>query len=157
MKALTLILLASLSIAQTSGSAWQTLKSLAGEWQAISPDGKVYRVRYQVISSGSAVMETLNPPDEPDMVSVYHQDGGRIAMRHFCSANNQPSLEAEATAGSSLQFRFVSASNLRSPAAGHIHGLVMEFASADQIRHRWTWRENGKDSVLVLNLQRKRR
>jgi hypothetical protein len=55
-------------------------------------------VSYQLISGGAAIMERIMPPNEPSMVSIYHLDGDKLMMTHYCSAGNQPRMQAEAQA-----------------------------------------------------------
>lgn len=157
--ALAFICLLFNAILGQSGAAagFDKLKSLAGEWQAILSDGKVHKVLYQIASGGSALVETLMPPDEPSMMSIYHVDGDKLVMTHYCSAGNQPRMRAVVTGTDikSLNFKFVGATNLAKSSDGHMHGLTITFKDKDQIRHTWTWREGGKEMMSVFEFARK--
>jgi len=61
------------------------LKSRAGEWEATTTEGKT-RVVYQVISNGTALLETIV---NGNMVSVYHPDGDTTLMTHYCGAGSR--------------------------------------------------------------------
>jgi hypothetical protein len=54
------------------------LKSLAGNWEGKSTDGKAIHASYKLVSGGTAVAETLSASGEPDMLTVYHSNGGRL-------------------------------------------------------------------------------
>ena len=41
------------------GSVFEKFKALAGEWEGQRADGQAVKVSYQVLSGGSAVVETL--------------------------------------------------------------------------------------------------
>src|SRR5687767_712785 len=69
-----------------ASAAFEKLKSLVGEWQGKSPEGVEASLTYQLISGGTAVMETLKPANEPGMVTIYHLNGDRVMMTHYCSA-----------------------------------------------------------------------
>jgi hypothetical protein len=148
------------ALAQSRAFAgFDKLKSLAGQWQATLPDGKIHKVIYEVASGGSALVETLIPPDEPSMMSIYHMDGDKLAMTHYCSAGNQPRMLAVVTEADikSLRFVLVDATNLAGPSDGHMQSLTIRFKDSAHIRHEWTWREGGKDNLSVFDFERKRR
>lgn len=157
MKLLTMIAILALPAYAETAAAWlQRLQSLEGQWTGVASDGRPRQVAYQAISGGAAVMETLTPPDEPSMVTVYHLDRDKIAMTHYCSAHNQPFLRAAPPVqeGAGADFRFVSAANLARPESGHIHRAVITIAGSGGLRHEWTWREKGVESVITMKFTR---
>jgi hypothetical protein len=142
-----------------AAAAFEQLKALAGEWEAPRPGGRVVRVTYELVSGGTAVLETLRPPDEPTMMSVYHVDGDAIAMTHYCSIGNQPRMQAGVRPTGRidrLSFSFVDAGNLSSPAAGHMHALVLTFDGPDRLVHEWSWQEGGKATPSVFAFVRRK-
>src|SRR5690348_9833305 len=72
-----------------AAAAFSRLKSLAGEWQADTQTGKAY-LKYEVIAAGTAVMERETAEKMPEMLTVYHLDGKRLVLTHYCMAGNQP-------------------------------------------------------------------
>ena len=130
------------------------LKSLVGEWQGKGSDGKTITVSYELTSGGSAVIETLQPADEPRMVTIYHADNDKLMMTHYCSLNNQPRMRGVGD-DRSLTFSFVDATNLSSPAAPHMHNLVLTFQDKDHLMHEWTMKAAGQDRTVVFRLKRK--
>ncbi len=140
-----------------AAAGFEKLKSLAGEWQGQGPHG-LTKVSYQVVSGGTAVMETMVPEHEPSMVTLYHRDGDRFMMTHYCSSGNQPRMRAEATGGEfkSLNFTFIDITNLAKPADGHMQELVLNFQSKDQFTSVWTWRQDGRDTPSTFVLERKK-
>jgi hypothetical protein len=153
----------------TTATGFDKLKSLAGEWEAVGPDGAPVKISYEIISGGAAVMETRAPANEPSMVSIFHLDGDKLVMTHYCSAGNQPHMQAdphmqaermqtEIQRGEikALNFSFVSITNLSKPADGHMRKLSYTFRDKDHITQVWTWREAGKDAAATFDLVRKR-
>jgi len=133
------------------------LKSLAGKWEGKNPEGKPARVSYKVVSSGTAVLETLNPPEESEMVTLYTADGDRVALTHYCPTDNQPRMRSAAVTApvKELAFTFTGATNLASPDAGHMHKLVLNFDDASHFSQHWTWREKGVEKTEVFRFTRK--
>jgi len=125
--------------------AFAKLKGLAGSWEADSQRGKVSS-SYELISNGTALVEHIKVPGEEEMLTVYHLDGNRLVLTHYCTAGNQPHMQAEAYDPSTnrLVFNFVSGGNLSDPSKGHMHNVVLEFLSADAFSSKWMFQENGK-------------
>ncbi len=144
-----------LLFAQTNAGL-DRLKTLIGEWDGKTEDGRKVHASYKMVSNGTAVMETLTPPDESEMITVYYPDGNRLMVTHFCSANNQPRMRAVPSSGNSreITFDYVDATNLSSPGAGHMVQLALQFQDNDHFAQRWTWRENDKNKVETFHYTR---
>ena len=72
---------ASADNAGTESSSWAKLKSLVGDWEG-TYEGKRSTVSYRLVSSGTALMETMETPDASQMVTLYHPDGASLLMTH---------------------------------------------------------------------------
>ena len=128
-----------------AAEAFDKLKTMAGHWQAQMPSGKV-QVHYQLLAGGSVLIARETVPHFPEMMTVYHLDGDRLVLTHYCGAGNQPHMQAEPfdSESNELRFAFVSASNLAHSGAGHMHSAVVRFNGPDDVVAEWTWYENGK-------------
>jgi hypothetical protein len=122
-----------------AAAGFETLKALEGRWRGVDAKGRGVDVSVEVVSGGTAVLETMAPEGEPTMVTVFHLDGDEIGLTHYCSSGNQPRLRAAVAAQGTdpigdLRFRFRDATNLETPTAGHIDGLTITFRDPDHIR-----------------------
>ncbi len=137
---------------------FEMMKSLVGTWETTTPDGKSATSTYQIVSSGTALMESMDASDHMNMVTMYHPDGNRLMMTHYCASNNQPRMRTEAISGDmkKFTFTFVDVSNLASPDAGYMSGLAVTFEDADHFTQEWTSRENGKDTTWTFRWARKK-
>ena len=154
-----LVLFAGFAVPQSKpDTGFDRLKSLVGEWEAKAESRNSVRVSYKLISGGSALLETLAPGGEPEMLTVYNLDGNHVMLTHYCSAGNQPRMRAlAATPGAKeFNFAFLDATNLASPAAGHMHKLAIRLEDNDHFTQRWTWRDNGKETPEVFHFTRKK-
>lgn len=142
----------------TGSPGFDKLKTLVGEWEGKAQDGARVSVSYRLVSNGTALMETLHPTGESDMVTMYTADGDRVAVTHYCNANNQPHMRTAPVSGNpqKFDFSFVSATNLASPTAGHMHHLAVTLTDNDHFSQTWTWRENGKDKTESFLFFRKK-
>ena len=85
------------------------------------------------------------------MVTIYNVDGDRVALTHYCSANNQPRMQTVPIAGDPkvLDFTFAGGTNLTSTNPAHIDGLVVTFQDEDHFTQKWSWKESGNDEFTT--------
>ena len=128
-----------------AAQAFDKLKTLAGNWEAEIPTGKA-QLDYELLAGGTVLVSHDKIAGEPEMLTVYHLDGDRLVLTHYCSAGNQPHMQAEAfdPASNELRFAFVNAGNLANANAGHMHQAVFKFNGSDEVTETWTWYQNGK-------------
>ena len=140
-----------------SNAAFDQLKSLEGNWEGQASDGKTTRVSYQLVSAGTCLMETLESPEGPSMITMYHLNGGRVVLDHYCSLNNVPHMKGTASPdGKKFDFAFVSGANMASSSDMHMHSLKLSFEDSDHFTQEWTLRSKGKDQPVVFHFQRAR-
>ena len=146
--------------AAKSPASFEQMKGLLGEWDGKTSDGKVGRVTYKLVSSGTAIMETMTPSDADDMVTVYYPDGDRLMLTHYCASNNQPRMRTDAANSDpkKLVFNYVDATNLSASREGVMTGLTVTFVDADHFTQTWTWRDKigGEPMSSVFSYSRKK-
>lgn len=129
-------------------AAFAELKQLAGVWQAPAAGGKSARTEFELTANGSVLLERYTNESMPGggrMATAYHVDGNDLVLTHYCIANNQPVLRAERfdPATREIQFEFLRAGNLPSPAAGHMHRAKYRIVDANHFVTEWDFFENG--------------
>jgi hypothetical protein len=138
---------------QASGAlarrAFERLKGLEGRWQAKSTRGWSESAEYRVIAKGSAVLEYSFFADSPadEMATVFHLDGGRLMLTHYCEAGNQPRMLATRIAADAreVQFTLLDITNLSSPDAGHMDHVEFRFHDDGTFTSRWSFHRGGKE------------
>ena len=123
-------------------AAFERLKSLTGEWQAETKMGKS-RMSYELIAHGTTLVERESFDKMPAMMTVYHLDGDRLMLTHYCMAGNQPRMQARAfdpTTGV-VQFQFLDATNLPDPKTPHMHNATIHIGDG-RLVHEWQFYEN---------------
>ena len=131
--------------ANDAAAAFARLKELVGEWEHASKGGKA-RMSYELAAGGTALIERESMPNMPPMLTVYYVDGDRLLLTHYCMAGNQPRMQARRinAAAGEIDFDFLDATNLPSPAAGHMHSAKIRLADNDHFSSEWTYFENGE-------------
>jgi len=152
---LVLLLIASYTAAaaDTPASHFDQLKKLAGTWEGKTADGKPVSITLQVVSDGSALME-IDPVE--NMVTMFHLDNDRLLMTHYCSAHNQPRMQAEVSPdGKRFTFNFLDATNLAKPDAGHMHRMILTIEDANHMTQQWFFLDGSKELTEKFTLARK--
>jgi len=148
--------------ARPASPALEKFKTLAGDWVA-AEDGDMVKkgdlvARYAVTASGSAVVETVFPGSEHEMVTVYHADGPDLVLTHFCMEGNQPRMRARGAQGSRFEFAYDGGTNIDPRRDRHMHSATFDLASADEIRSEWNELAEGKPVFVArMHLVRKAR
>jgi len=148
----------SVALGQASaGDAFDRIKALEGTWTGMA-HGQPAEVVYKVTSAGSAVVETLFPGSEHEMVSVYHRDGDDVVMTHYCAAQNQPRMRAKNPGDAAiLDFAFDGGTNIDAKTSMHMHAAKFEFKGPDELHAEWTsWNEGKVAETMVFEMKRKR-
>lgn len=129
---------------------FERVKQLVGAWEGTSDMGKAgekVRVEYKLTAGGSALVETLSPGNEEEMVSVYHDQKGKLAMTHYCMLRNQPHLTLAKSDAQSLDLVFARKGNDINPAKEeHMHAVSISFTDNDHFVQKWTMFDKGKNA-----------
>ena len=146
--------------ALSAADAFAKIKSLAGEWTGKGGEpGKQFDVAilYRVTAAGSAVIETMFPGTEHEMITMYHLDGNRLLLTHYCAAGNQPRMAlTKKSAGNTLDFNFDGGTNLKSKKDSHMHAARIHLVDANTLSSEWDHFEGGKKTEsMKFELKRK--
>jgi hypothetical protein len=140
-----------------AAAAFAQMKSLAGTWTGTAAGEPGAHLEYRLTGNGSVVMETQFGGTEHEMISMYHLDGDKLVMTHYCAAGNQPRLvlDPEASGDGELVFVFAGGTNLDPAKDSHIHGAHFEIAGDGAMRQTWSSYADGKPAHdMVFDLHR---
>jgi len=142
--------------------ALEPFKQLAGDWvgkevKGMNP-GKEVRANYKITSAGTAVVETLFPGGDHEMVTVIHPDGADLVLTHYCALGNQPQMKASGKLdGNKVAFKFVRATNMKNDSDPHMHDVTFTFLDKDTYQAEWTYFKDGKAAgTVVFEMHRKK-
>lgn len=145
-----------------SDPRFERLKTLAGTWkgkggEAGAKESFDATITYRLTGAGSALVETMGPGSEHEMITVYHLDGEDLVLTHYCAAGNQPTMRAaKSGAADVIAFDFVRASNLK-PGAVHMHDARIRFVDGDHIVSEWTsWKGGEPAGTMRFELARQK-
>jgi hypothetical protein len=139
-------------------AAFEQFKKLEGKWRGRSTKGWEEVLTFKTIAGGSVVVGTsFDAHPNETMMTMYHMDGERLMLTHYCVAKNQPRLVATtfADSGKTITFTFLDGGNLASRDRGHMDKAVFRFIDDSHMTSRWTWYQDGREQWLEeIHLER---
>lgn len=138
------------------------IAALEGEWEMVNDDGTTENGSiFQVSGAGSNVREIMFPGDQHEMTNMYHMDGDRLVVTHYCAGGNQPRMVAsearETDEGTVYEFDFDSVSNLRPEHEHYMGQMTLTILRDGTIREDWRSfdSEGHLSDPVVFELRRK--
>jgi hypothetical protein len=130
-------------------SAFEKLKGVVGEWKGTVQDksgGPAVEVRYKLTAHQTAVVETLFPDTDHEMMTIYYMDGDWLMATHYCAMGNQPRFRlATNSKPNELIFEFAGGGQSLNPEEDiHMHGGRITFIKENQIESEWDVFSGGK-------------
>jgi hypothetical protein len=142
--------------AQSSAQkSFDTLKSLAGTWQA-TYEGKPMQATLRVTSNGNAILHEMKGEGPDNPITMFYLDGDRLLLTHYCDAGNRPRMAGKLSPdGKTLEFDFVDVGNYTPSQGGHMQHAVFTMIDANHHTEEWTFMLEGKPPMVArLDLQR---
>jgi hypothetical protein len=138
--------------------SYSQLKVLAGSWTGTNSAGGPLSVSFRETSAGSALLNEVHVgnSDAEDMISMFHLDGSRLMLTHYCTAGNQPRMVGHASRdGRTITFDFLDATNLPNWDDGHMWRVVFSLLDANHHTETWIYLDHGKNTTEVYDLHRR--
>jgi hypothetical protein len=139
------------SDASAARATFERFKRFAGTWTGTSTKGWTETMEIKVIAGGSAVVEMSDAAHFGEaMATMFHMDGDRLLLTHYCIAKNQPRLAATSfeDGGKTVTFTFLDGTGLASRNTGHMDKVVYHFVDDDHASSQWTWYQDGKEQWM---------
>ncbi|MAW61743.1 MAG: hypothetical protein CMJ94_13055 [Planctomycetes bacterium] len=139
------------SLPSTAAPQLDQIKQLVGDWYEVGEGGKPSGTlvsQYRETAGGHAVIETLFPGTEHEMISIYHMDGGDLLLTHYCVLGNAPTYRAERSE-QGLIWRCQGAHNLARHGEAHMHEGQTRFLGKNRIEGKWLQTVDGEVSYTA--------
>lgn len=126
---------ASAEKAKAGSPEFERMKSLVGTWTG-KPDmgnGPVeMTMTYRLIAGGSVLEERIAPGTPFEMVSMYYDKAGKLAMTHYCILGNRPEMALKSSDAKSISFKLDAACcAFDTKKESHMCGVTIKFVDAD--------------------------
>lgn len=150
------VLAATCAFAQSDAQkSFDKLKTLVGTWEGQLPEGKTVQVTFRETSGGSALLSEITGHEE-NMITMFHMDGNRLMMTHYCGAGNQPRMVGTMSPdGKTFTFNFLDATNVLPSQPGHMEHLTVAVLDSNHHTEEWSFlAQDGKQMRHTFDLHR---
>ena len=153
----TLVIVLSASLVMMAQSdahkSFDLLKGMEGNWAGKKQQGQPVEVTFRITAGGSALMSEIHGHGPENMITMFHMDGDRLLMTHYCGAGNQPRMKVVAADAKSVSFEFFDGTNI-GPGDGHMQHASFTASDADHQVEEWVFVDHGKEIKEVFTLAR---
>ena len=129
------------------------LKGMEGNWVGKNAQGQPLQVTFRLTAGGSALMSEIHGHGPENMVTMFHMDGDRLLMTHYCGAGNQPRMKVISSDAKSVSFEFLDGTNI-GPGDGHMQHVTFTRPDADHHVEEWVFLDHGKEIKQLFTLER---
>lgn len=151
---LAAVLCANFAFAESDARrSFDLLKGLEGNWVGKNSQGQALEVGFRMTAGGSALMSEIRGKGPENMVTMFHMDGDRLIMTHYCGAGNQPRMRGTSDAANSVKFEFFDGTNI-GPSDGHMQRATFVQADPNHHTEEWVFVDHGKEMKEMFMLER---
>jgi hypothetical protein len=90
-------------------------------------------LHYRLLAGGSVLEERCFVGTPNEMVTMYYDQNGRLAMTHYCVMGNRPQMLLKESDANTIQFNFDETCGINPAKESHMHALTTRFDDANTI------------------------
>jgi hypothetical protein len=141
------------------GSAeFERMKSLVGTWKGNADVGQgpmEMTVQYRLLAGGTVLEERCFPGTPMEMLTMYYDKEGKLAMTHYCVLGNRPAMTLKSSDEKTLNFDFDASCGINTKTEMHMHAMSLRFDNPDTITTSCKSVANGQEQEAhACTLQR---
>ena len=119
------------------GSAeFERMKTLVGAWKGKTDMGQGpidITVTYRLVAGGSVLEEKVFEGTPNEMVTMYYDQSGKLAMTHYCMFGNRPAMLLKSSDDKRIILDFDKTCGVDPVKESHMHAVTISFDDADTI------------------------
>ena len=115
---------------------FQRMKTLAGTWKGKTDMGQGpidMTSQFRLLAGGSVLEERVFAGTPNEMVTMYYDQKGKLAMTHYCMFGNRPAMLLKSSDAKSIQFDFDKSCGINPKKESHMHAMKITFDDADTV------------------------
>jgi hypothetical protein len=127
---------------------FERMKSLIGTWKGTTDMGQgpvELTVEYRLLAAGSVLEERILPGTPNEMITMYYEKEGKLALTHYCMLGNRPEMRMKSADAKSISFDFDSCCAIDPKKESHMHAMTVRFDDANTITTSCKAVMEGKD------------
>jgi hypothetical protein len=113
---------------------FERMKTLVGTWtgKADCGQGPVdLTMQYRLLAGGSVVEERVFADTPNEMVTMYYDQDGKLALTHYCMFGNRPRMLLKSSDARTLKFDFDECCGINPAKESHMHAMTITFDNED--------------------------
>jgi hypothetical protein len=122
--------------AKKGSAEFERMKTLVGTWQGKTDMGQGpvdITVKYRLLAGGSVLEERVFEGTPNEMITMYYDQDGKLAVTHYCVMGNRPGMLLKSSDDKSIKLDFDKTCGIDPKKESHMHGLTISFDNADTI------------------------
>ena len=122
--------------AKKGSAEFERMKTLVGSWQGKVDMGQGpvdMTLQYRLLAAGSVLEERVFAGTPNEMVTMYYDQAGKLAMTHYCMFGNRPGMLLKSSSAKTITFDFDKTCGIDAAKESHMHALTITFDDADTI------------------------
>ena len=121
---------------KTGSAEFERMKTLVGSWTGKCDMGQGpidMTIQYRVLAGGTVLEERVFAGTPNEMVTMYYDRDGKLAMTHYCVLGNRPGMKLKSADAKTIKFDFDSTCGINPKQESHMHALSITFDDADTV------------------------
>ena len=122
--------------AKSDSAEFARMKTLVGNWTGKCDMGQGpvdMTIQYRLLAGGSVLEERVFAGTPNEMVTMYYDQNGKLAMTHYCVFGNRPAMKVKSADAKTIKFDFDATCGINPAKESHMHALSITFNEADTI------------------------
>jgi hypothetical protein len=115
---------------------FERMKTLVGTWAGKADMGQGpidMTLQFRLLAGGSVLEERCFAGTPNEMITMYYDQGGKLAMTHYCMFGNRPGMLLKSSDEKSIKFDFDATCGINPEKESHMHALSITFDDANTI------------------------
>lgn len=115
---------------------FERMKAMVGSWSGKVDIGQGLvdiTAQYRLLAGGSVLEERVFAGTPNEMISMYYDQGGKLAMTHYCVMGNRPQMLLKSSDARSITFDFDKVCGINPEKESHMHAMKIIFDDADTV------------------------
>jgi len=142
--------------AKPASAEFERMKSLVGTWTGKTDMGQGpidMTMQYRLLAGGSVLEERVFAGTPNEMITMYYDQNGKLALTHYCVFGNRPGMLLKSSDAKTIKLDFDATCGINPTKESHMHALTITFDNADTITTNCKAIIDGKeapDQAIVL-------
>jgi hypothetical protein len=122
--------------AKPGSAEFERMKTLVGTWTGKTDMGQGpidMTLHYRLLAGGSVLEERCFEGTPNEMITMYYDQDGKLAMTHYCMMGNRPGMRLKSSDAKTIRFDFDKSCGINPKKESHMHALTITFDDPNTI------------------------